>query len=457
VEIIHRSPIDEKIIFETPQSSFIQIDRTFDEATESFELWSSTSKIQRSSILRNVAESLKSNRVSIAELVRQETGKPLKLSLGEVDASIEMAFVISAECYRESNYLIPSAITGREILVERVPFGVAALIVSYNTPFPNFAWKVFPALMAGNSVILKPSVYNCESSQLFLDILLSSGLPKNVVNLVFGGAEVGNYLIKKDVDLISFTGSSKVGLEIQKNVAPRLIKSILELGGSNPIVITKNTDLDKAIPVIFESAFSNAGQRCAAGSRLIIHETLIEKFYADFGIYCQNKVVGSAVEADIGPLISLEAKENFELFLYNCEVSGARVSRYGKIDGDSANTTRPALIAGLDPNNELAHKEIFAPGLRVFAFRTIEEAINLANMSNYGLTAAVWSEDLEAAKRLAKKIKCGVVNINGPTHGAEPSMPFGGMKNSGNGTREAGIKSVEEYSDTVVTSIFRNQ
>ena len=453
--IIHYSPISEGMFFETSETQMDEIASILNGAREAFKDWSSTSRIYRAKVLRSIANSIEARRSEIAEIVRQETGKPLRIALGEVDATIEMAFLISSECYRESNFNLPSAIPNREIKVERVPFGVAALIVSFNTPFPNYAWKVFPALMAGNTVILKPSIYTCRSAKFFEEILHSSGVPKDVFNLVFGGKEIGSYLVNQEVDLISFTGSSKVGIEIQKYAAPRLIKTILELGGSNPILLTTNTDLNSAIPVIYESAFSNAGQRCAAGSRLIIHKSMVETFKNSFGAFAESKTVGTDQEADVGTLVSVDAKVAFENYLEKCRHSGAQINRFGKLLGDSNCVSLPAVILGLDSKHELSRCEIFAPALRFFVYENIEEAIELANESDYALTAAVWDDDLENGIRIAKMIQSGVVNINGPTHGAEPSMPFGGKKMSGNGTREAGIQSVYEYSDTRVTSVFR--
>jgi acyl-CoA reductase-like NAD-dependent aldehyde dehydrogenase len=453
--IIHYSPINEGIFFETSETQMDEIASILNGSREAFRDWSSTSRIHRAKVLRSIANGIQARRSEIAEIVRQETGKPLRIALGEVDATIEMAFLISSECYRESNFSLPSAIPNREIKVERVPFGVAALIVSFNTPFPNYAWKAFPALMAGNTVILKPSIYTCRSAKLFEEILHSSGVPCDVFNLVFGGKEVGSNLVNQEVDLISFTGSSNVGIEIQKNASPRLIKTILELGGSNPILLTTNIDLNNAIPVIYESAFSNSGQRCAAGSRLIIHKSMVETFSHSFGEFAASKTVGTDQEADVGTLVSAEAKIAFENYLEKCRQSGAEINRFGKLLGDSNCVSLPAVIFELEPKHELAKCEIFAPALRVFVYEYIEEAIELANESDYALTAAVWDNDLENGMRIAKRIQSGVVNINGPTHGAEPSMPFGGKKMSGNGTREAGIQSVYEYSDTRVTSVFR--
>jgi len=455
MNIIHHSPVIQNLSFETPETQFDEIANVLSRAREAFKDWSSTSRMIRAKVLRNIANNIQIRRNDIAEIVRQETGKPIRIALGEVDATIEMAFLISSECYRESNFNLPSSNPNREIKIERVPFGVAALIVSFNTPFPNYAWKAFPALMAGNTVILKPSIYTCRSAKLFEEILHSSGVPVDAFNLIFGGKEVGSNLVNQKVDLISFTGSSTVGIEIQKHAGPKLIKTILELGGSNPILLTTNIDLNNAIPAIYESAFSNAGQRCAAGSRLIINHSMVETFKNSFVEFSERKTVGTDEGADVGTLVSADAKIEFENYLKKCRQSGAEIIRFGKILGDSNCVVLPALILGLDPNHELAKCEIFAPALRVFVYEYLEEAIELANGSDYALTAAVWDDDIENGMRIAKKIQSGLVNINGPTHGAEPTMPFGGNKMSGNGTREAGIQSVYEYSDTLVTSVFR--
>jgi aldehyde dehydrogenase (NAD+) len=454
MKIEHLSPTDGSLVFEYLETEIESLPELVNISREAFNHWKGVSHYARAAYLRTVIKNLELRREEIAQIVRLETGKPIKVSLGEVNAAIEFGYLLSAHAMGVSSKIVSSSHSNRNIQIDQAPFGVAALIMSYNTPFPNYAWKAFPALLAGNTIILKPSTYTCKSAELFCEILIESGFPPGVVSIVYGGREVGAALLNQKIDLISFTGSTMVGKEINQNASGNLTKVVLELGGANPFILLEDCDLYDAIPHIFESAFSNAGQRCAAGSRLIIHESLVDEFMEKFKSYSNKKSIGLNENVDVGPIISINARNKFEDYLKECILEGAKVIRIGTIVQQSECTVQPALIRGLNPNSNLSLKEIFAPGIRVYVFDSESQAVELANTSNYGLTAAVWSRNLSTAKRVASQVVCGVVNINGPTHGAEPVMPFGGFKDSGNGTREAGIESLFEYSNIRVTSTF---
>lgn len=450
------SPLDNQLITKYKLARELEVETAIRKSKEAFEIWSLTTIESRGRILRKVAQNLEHYADEIANLVRIETGKPIQLALNEVAAGAEMAYLMSAHGRLATGTQLPSAIKGRQTTVTRVPRGVAALIVSYNTPIPNYAWKVFPALISGNTAILKPSQYTPLSSDYFGKLLLDSGVPQDVLIVLQGDSITGGLLVQGDIDLISFTGSSEVGKEINRLTGGHLKKTILELGGVNPFIVFADANISQATNAAVQSAFSNAGQRCASGSRILIQESVYEDFAREFLSSSQRLVVGTESDCDIGTLISPGAAEAFEQYLVSCEKAGGNVERVGTLQGASQSSVLPAVISNLDFDNPLAKVEIFGPATRLFSFKTEESAIKIANCTSMGLTAAVWTRDSDLANRVTTLLKCGVININGPTHGSEPNMPFGGFGDSGNGTREAGVEALDYYSDLKVVSIFNS-
>lgn len=448
------SPLDNQLISKYRLARELEVSEAISRSKKAFEIWSLTTIESRGRILRKVAQNLERHADEIAKVVRAETGKPIQLAQNEVAAGVEMAYLMAAHGRLATGRQLPSAIQGRQTTVTRVPRGIAALIVSYNTPIPNYAWKVFPALISGNTAILKPSQYTPLSSDYFGRLLVDSGLPLDVLIVLQGDSVTGQLLVQGDIDLISFTGSSKVGKEIAQATGSQLKKTILELGGANPLLVFDDSNISKAADAAVQSAFSNAGQRCASGSRLVVQESVYDNFVQEFLSLSHKLIVGPESDSDIGTLISPEAANIFEQYLKACEKAGGSVERVGKLRGFVESTARPAVISNLDFEHPLAQTEIFGPATRLFAFDSENSAIKIANSTSLGLTAAVWTKDLDRAYRITTLLKSGIININGPTHGAEPNMPFGGFGDSGNGTREAGVESLDYYSDLKVISTF---
>lgn len=448
------SPLDSSKVLLFESTSTASLESIVRNAKQGYRSWSLISVFERSKILRHFLRVLESRKVELTELLRSETGKPVQTAIAEINAVIEYGQLLASHVLSITKKSVESSIPGRKVEIERIPFGVSLLITSHNTPLPNYAWKAFPALLMGNSIILKPSPYTCASAIAFRDLALQAGVPEQVFCLALGGSEVSQALLECDIDLVSFTGSSTAGRSISRQIGPKAIKSILEMGGNNPLLLLDDADIKSAIPYVFDSAFSNAGQRCAAGSRLILDKSIAHEFIGRFLQYANQQSYGISENSNVGPLIDLEAKVRFEQYLIQCSQVGAKVIRAGQLSGVSSSLSQPALILELDPNHELAKEEIFAPGLRIFVSDDDENALYIANNTEFGLTAAIWSKDFQRASRLAQRLEVGLVNINGPTHGAEPSMPFGGVKRSGNGTRDAGIDSLFEYSQSKVVTVF---
>lgn len=448
------SPVTGEVLGSYPLSTKNDAASAVSEARKAFESWKSTTIESRGRLIRNAALGLENHRNELAELVRQETGKPLADSQGEVGSAIEMAYMLAAYGRFPSGTLLPSAIPLRQTRLQRVPFGVAALIITYNAPVPNFAWKVFPALMAGNTAVLKPSPHTPGSAEMFANILYEAGVPKDVVRILHGGGEAAAGVIEAGCELVSFTGSYPAGAEVMQAAAKTLAKTVIELGGSNPFVIFADAALKKAAITSRESAFSNAGQRCASASRVIVEADVLDPFLGEVAAVSADLAVGIDDDAQIGTLIDASSARAFEGFLAECEAAGATVTRYGNLKGVADTVVLPAVVTGLDPQSDLGGKEVFGPVMRVYGFETEEQGIALANATEFGLTAAVWSSDIVKAERVVSEIRAGVININGPSHGAEINFPFGGVKNSGNGSRDAGIQAIDEYSDVQVVSNF---
>jgi alpha-ketoglutaric semialdehyde dehydrogenase len=312
---------------------------------------------------------------------------------------------------------------------------VAALLVSFNTPLPNYAWKTFPAVLCGNTAVLKPSEHTPASASFF-GRLCQEFLPPGVLNLVHGlGPEAGAALVEhEDVDLVSFTGSAETGRWIAERGGRRLAKVCLELGGKNALVVCEDADLDRAVEWSLASAFSNAGQRCAAASRVVVLDSVYEEF--------RERFVEGARGYEAGPVISEASLERILGALEGAKVAigGERLDRAGW-------WLAPTVVEDVSAAAELSCTELFGPVAIIYRVGDLEEAIALVNDSPYGLTSAIHTASLHRAMRFTEEVEAGVVVVNGGTHGSEPHMGFGGVKQSGTGWREAGVEALDVYTE----------
>jgi alpha-ketoglutaric semialdehyde dehydrogenase len=397
--------------------------------------WAAETPVERGRLIRELALRLQDRREELADAVVEETGKARDVALGEADAAIEMGFFVAGEGRRLYGRTTTSATPNRTVLATRRPVGVAALIVSFNTPLPNYAWKVFPAVFCGNTAVLKPSEHTPVSASLFARIA-GEVLPPGVLNVVHGlGAEVGPPLVEaNDIDLVSFTGSAETGRSINERAGRRLAKVCLELGGKNALVVCDDADLERAVDWSLASAFSNAGQRCAAASRLVVFDAVYDEF--------RKALLAGARDYDAGPLISEASLERILQALAGASVvvGGRRVDRAGW-------WLEPTVVEDVTPASELSCRELFGPVTILYRVDGFDEAIALVNDSPYGLTSAIHTASIHRAMRFADAVEAGVVVVNGGTHGSEPHMGFGGVKQSGTGWREAGIEALDVYTE----------
>jgi acyl-CoA reductase-like NAD-dependent aldehyde dehydrogenase len=428
-------PADASLLCTVARSAEADVAAAVASARSAQHSWAARTPVERGELVRELALALRDRREEAAGIVAEETGKAVELALGETDAAVEMGFFVAGEGRRLYGRTTTSAMPNRTVMATRRPVGVAGLIVSFNTPLPNYAWKVFPAVFCGNAAVLKPSEHTPASAAFFGE-LCNELLPPGVLNVVHGlGPEAGPPLVESaEVDLVSFTGSAETGRWIAERGGRRLAKVVLELGGKNALVVCDDADLDRAVEWSLASAFSNAGQRCAAASRVVVFESVYDEF--------RERFVEGARSYETGPVISEASLERILAALGDASVvaGGERLDRPGW-------WLAPTVVEDVRADAELSGTELFGPVAILYRVHDLEEAIALVNDSPYGLTSAIHTASLHRAMRFADEVEAGVVVVNGGTHGSEPHMGFGGVKQSGTGWREAGIEALDVYTE----------
>jgi aldehyde dehydrogenase (NAD+) len=404
--------------------------------------WAELTPVVRGDACRELALLLRERREEASALVAEETGKTLELALGETDAAVEMGLFVAGEGRRSYGRTTTASMPHRTVLTVRQPVGVAALITSFNTPLPNAAWKAFPAIFCGNAAVLKPSEHTPVSAALFAELAREAGVPDGVLNVVHGlGSEAGAPLVEHpDVDLVSFTGSAATGRWINEAAGRRLAKTCLELGGKNALVVCDDADLGRAVTWALASAFSNAGQRCASASRIVVFDDVYEAF--------RERLARGVAELDVQPVISRESRERIAGAVSQAVERGATALAGGERPDVAGFHYPPTVLEGVGPDDEISRTELFGPVTILYRVSGLDEAIALVNDSPYGLTAAIHSQSIHRAMLFAERVQAGVVVVNAGTHGSEPHMGFGGVKQSGTGWREAGVEALDVYSES---------
>jgi acyl-CoA reductase-like NAD-dependent aldehyde dehydrogenase len=441
-------PVDGSVLCRVARSDAEDVAAAVAAARAAQPEWAERTPVERGEILRELALRLRDRREEASELVAAETGKPLELALGETDAAVEMGMFVAGEGRRFYGRTTTASMRHRTVLSLRQPLGVAGLIMSFNTPLPNVAWKAFPAVFCGNAAVVKPSEHAPASASFFVELAHESGLPAGVLNVVHGlGAEAGAALVEHpNVDLVSFTGSAATGRSINEVASRRLAKVCLELGGKNALVVCDDADLENAVRWALASAFSNAGQRCASASRLVVFDAVYDSF--------RDRLVKAAAELAPEPVISEPSLERIIAALERAQRKGARVLCGGTRLDRPGWYLSPTVVEGARPDAEISCTELFGPVTLLFRASGLDDALELVNHSPYGLTASIHTGSVHRAMRFAEKAQAGVVVVNGGTHGSEPHMGFGGVKNSGTGWREAGLEALDVYSDWKVVNLI---
>lgn len=447
------NPADGRVLGQVARSDKKDVSLAVESALKAYDNWSQASMVERSVLLREATILMQKRKREIAEIVHLETGKSTKDAFSEVGSAVELGFFTAGEGRRFYGRTTTSAVPNRYAMTIRQPIGVCALIIPANTPIANVAWKAFPALLCGNCAVMKPSEDAPMTALWFAKILAEVGLPDGVFSVVHGfGEEVGAPLVEDlRVDLVSFTGSVPVGKYIQKTAGARLARVSLELGGKNPFVVCDDCDLEKAAFDVVVSAFSNAGQRCASGSRIIVFEIVYEKFRGMVVERTKGLKLGVLDNDDFGPVINEQQLLNMLAAVKRAIKHGAELLTGGERLTDDKHKKgfymAPTILENSDPVSEISREELFGPITCLYKVRDLKEAIFVANNSAFGLTAAIHTQSIHRAEVFKNKIQAGVVSINGPTYGSEPHIPFGGVKQSGTGWREPGTEALDIYSE----------
>jgi acyl-CoA reductase-like NAD-dependent aldehyde dehydrogenase len=449
------SPINGELLYKVPITSEVEVYQLFSNIHSRQDTFQSLGVVKAAQILLSVCGELIGKKDEINHIVFLETGKTESLIEGEFETAKNFMIALAGLSQFQNGKVIPSVNPKKLVYSKNQPYGTAALITSHNTPLPNYAWKLAPSFLSLNSSILKPSEFTSLSAQKFVECFIAAGVPEYMVNLIHGGPSTVLDLLMEQPELVSFTGSFETGLRIKELTHSYSPKLILEMGGSNPMIICPTADFDLAAEAIVNSAFSNSGQRCASASRLIIHHEVanqVLKLIREKTLELVSKAPSGNFS---GYLISDQAKKKHAEFIQKSQSAGALIEEFVSQKIPEGWAVSPTIIIDEGKKIEASTPEIFSPLIIVEMYENIEHALLRANNSRFALTAAIWTKDMEEAEEISQKLKAGIVNINGPTHGAEFQFPFGGQKNSGNGTKEVGINCLMEYSfEKVITSSF---
>jgi aldehyde dehydrogenase (NAD+) len=451
--LVKLSPASGRELCRAARSGKKDVDAAIAAARDAQPAWAETTPVQRGEILHAIAQNMRAGQKEIATIVARETGMSFAAAMGETGGAIAQGEFMAGEGRRMYGRTTTSAMPNKYAMTIRQPLGVAGLIIAANTPIANVAWKVFPALICGNAAVLKAAEDTPATAWFFGKIARDAGLPHGVLNIIQGyGREAGTPLVESaGVDVISFTGSTAVGRQIASLAAKRLAKVSLELGGKNPLIVCDDADLENAAKWVLLSAFSNAGQRCAAASRIIIFDSIYEKFRDMLIQGTQALKLGPTDEDDLGPVINEKQLANMLATVGEAQQSGATVLTGGHRLTDDLHVKgfymAPTIIENAHPGEKISTTELFGPITCLYRAKDFSEAMKLANESPYGLTACIHTRSIHRATEFTRKVAAGVAIVNAGTYGSEPHMPFGGLKQSGNGSREPGTEALDVYSE----------
>jgi alpha-ketoglutaric semialdehyde dehydrogenase len=448
-------PATGELIANVAKSGAADVDRAVEAARRALESWRLYPAPKRGEILYRAGEIMLRRKDELAREMTREMGKVLAEARGDVQEGIDMTYYMAGEGRRQFGDVVPAELPNKWAMAMRNPVGVVAAITPWNFPLAIPTWKVMPALVLGNTVVFKPASYTPLLAVRLVEILDEAGLPKGVMNLVLGpGGELGDHLVSHPgVDLVSFTGSSDTGSHISE-IGGRLLKRVsCELGGKNAIVVLDDADVDLSLDGIVWSAFGTSGQRCTAASRVIAHRTVANGLIEKLVGRAKKLRLGSGLEAstDVGPVVSASQLERVHSFIPIAEKEGATVAAGGRIPREGALAKgffhEPTVLVDVKPNMRVAQEEIFGPVTAVIEVSGIDEAIKVLNSTKYGLSCSVYTRNVNNAFRFMRDAETGIVYVNAGTIGAEIQLPFGGMKSTGNGHREAGRAALDVYSE----------
>ena len=451
----NHNPATGELLGHFPLSGSAEADAAVSAARTAFEQWRLVPAPKRGEILYRAGELLLRRKEELARTMTQEMGKILKETRGDVQEGIDMAYYMGGEGRRLFGYSVPVELPNKSGITMRDPVGVVACITPWNFPIAIPTWKMFPALIAGNTVVLKPASDTPLSALRLVEILYDAGLPEGVVNIIFGpGNTVGEALLHHpDVAVISFTGSTASGRHVAIEAAKSLKRVSLEMGGKNAVIVMDDADLDLAVEGILWSAYGTTGQRCTACSRVIVHKAVRKQLVDRLVPRIERLRLGNGLDegVDVGPVINASQLEKIHSYTEIGKAEGATLVTGGSVarEGDLArgHFYRPTLFTDVHPQMRLAQEEIFGPTLSVIDVGSLDEAIVVNNKTPFGLSSAIYTQDINRVQRAMRDITTGILYINSGTTGAEIQFPFGGTRGTGNGHREAGIAGLDVFTE----------
>jgi alpha-ketoglutaric semialdehyde dehydrogenase len=444
----------EDVIGEFPSSGPADVEAAVGAARAAFPAWSAMPAPKRGEILFRVARLLAEHKEELSRLMTREMGKVLPEARGDVQEAIDVAYYMAGEGRRLFGTTVPSEMPDKFAMAIRRPIGVAGIITPWNFPVAIPAWKLFPALICGNTAVIKPASDTPACVVRFVELLREGGIPDGVVNVVIGsGAEVGNAIVDHpDIKLISFTGHTDTGIEISTRAAKTLKRVSLELGGKNPIVIWEDADLDLALDSVLWSAFGTSGQRCTAASRLIVHRAVHDDFVHRLQQRVAKLVLGDGLDekTDVGPVINAGAVERIASYAdIGRQEADLVIGGEAATEGALAKGSffQPTIFTEVRPDARIAQEEIFGPVTSVIPVDDWDETVRIVNGVKYGLSTSLFTRDVNLAFRSIRDFDSGLGYVNHGTIGAEAHLPFGGTKATGNGHREVGQAALDFFSE----------
>lgn len=454
--IENRNPANtDEMIGMFPASTAADMTAAVDAAKAAYPKWRLTPAPKRAEILYRAAEILIKRKETFSEDMTREMGKVLAETRGDVQEAIDMTYLMAGEGRRQFGQTTPSELPNKFAMSVRTPIGVTGLITPWNFPMAIPSWKIIPALVCGNTVVIKPAEDTPLSTYNLAQVLAEAGLPDGVLNVVYGeGPVVGKALLDNpDVNLVSFTGSTEVGRIVSVACAPTFKKCHLEMGGKNIIIVMDDANLDLAVDGAVWGGFGTTGQRCTAASRVAVHKKVYAEFVEKFIARAKALKVGDGLNAatDMGPCINEQQLKTVMSYVEIGKNENAKLAAGGHRleSGGYAKGWfhEPTVFVDCNPGMRICQEEIFGPVVSVMPFDTFEEALRIANGVNYGLSAAIYTRNVNNAFVAQRDIETGIVYVNAPTIGAETHLPFGGIKNTGNGHRESGEAALDFYSE----------
>jgi aldehyde dehydrogenase (NAD+) len=446
----------DEVVGEFPAATATDVAVAVDRAAAAQPGWARVPVPARAELIAAVGAVLAARKAELALLVAREAGKVLTEAAGDVQEAIDMAAFVAGQGRAAWGETVPCEMPDKLAFTTRQPVGVVGMVTPWNFPIAIPSWKILPALLAGNGIVIKPSEHAPACASAFVDACVAAAVPRDLLHVVHGYGDAGEALVvHPGVRAVSFTGSVSTGRKVAAaamQCGPKLVS--LELGGKNAMIVMPDADLDLVVDGVIFGAFGTSGQRCTSTSRLVVHRDIRDDLVRQVATRAEKLVLGDPTipTTDVGPVIDAASRDRIHSMVRGALDEGARVVTGGvpvEVEECAGGAFyAPTILAGVRPEHRVAREEIFGPVLAVIDVDSFDDAIEVVNASEYGLSAAVYTRDVNLAMQAATRIDTGIVYVNAPTIGAEIQLPFGGTKHTGNGFREAGRRGLEQFSET---------